>query len=345
MTVSPTARGRTTRGRTTRGRTRLLGVPLAALSLAGCASGPDRAEVLTVVADDGARPAFDEFDGASDALVDAVDAVCAPDAGLAAGAPSELLVAIETTRRVWYRSEAFWFGPVMDERSWARIDWPIATDEIDELLLAIDAGEPIDAEWMGSRVGADQRGLEGLAYVTALDDAAPVPGSARCTYLRATSAVIATEADSIADAWRDTPTELADDPEGAIDTLVADSTFALADVANMQLGDDMPLGDDGTTPLGVGDSVDRVTGVRSLYRHLGPLLSDDLAVRLDERLGVALTALEAAVDTTGAGAADWDDRRQAASDAVEAAHLLISTEVVAELGVTIGFSDADGDSG
>ncbi len=326
-------------------RHRILGVVVAALALGGCASGPDRAEVLDDVADGGARPAFAAFAAEATGLTGAVATACAtPDAD-----PTTLAAAIEATRDAWYRSEAFWFGPVMDERSWARVDWPIAADEIDDLLAAIEAGEPIDAEWMGTRVGADQRGLEGLAYVAALDDTAPSPGSARCTYLEATAAVVAAEADAISAAWQVTPTDLSDDPEGAVDTLVADSTFTLADVADMQLAEDVTLAPDGAVPLGVGDSADRLTGLAELYRLLAPLLSDDLAARLDERFATALAALDAAaLDGTDAGAASsaaWDARRQAAADAVEAVHLLISTEVVAELGVTIGFSDADGDSG
>ncbi len=72
-------------------------------------------------------------------------------------------------------------------------------------------------------------------------------------------------------------------------------------------------------------------GVREVYDALEPLLGDDLAERLDEEI-------EAAEGAFAAG--ELDEGRELAA-ALEAT---LATEVAARLDVTIGFSDADGDS-
>ena len=64
---------------------------------------------------------------------------------------------------------------------------------------------------------------------------------------------------------------------------------------------------------------------------LEPLLGDDLAERLDDEIDAADEAFESG---------DLDEGRELAAE-VEAT---LATEVAARLDVTIGFSDADGDS-
>ena len=85
-------------------------------------------------------------------------------------------------------------------------------------------------------------------------------------------------------------------------------------------------------PLDV--TVDRAAqlgGVGEVYESLEPLLGDDLAERLDDEIDAAVEAFEAG---------NLDEGRQLAAE-VEAT---LATEVAARLDVTIGFSDADGDS-
>ena len=67
------------------------------------------------------------------------------------------------------------------------------------------------------------------------------------------------------------------------------------------------------------------------------MLGDDLAERIGAQADMAIAAAEAI-----------DPARQpsivAARDAVKDLQILVSTEAASHLGVTIGFSDADGDS-
>ena len=85
-------------------------------------------------------------------------------------------------------------------------------------------------------------------------------------------------------------------------------------------------------PLDVAaDRAAQLDGVGEVYDVLEPLLGDDLSERLVDEI-------EAAEEAFAAG--DLDAGRTLAAD-VEAT---LATEVAARLDVTIGFSDADGDS-
>ena len=74
----------------------------------------------------------------------------------------------------------------------------------------------------------------------------------------------------------------------------------------------------------IGEGLSRCHGV------IPALVRCDLA---GERMSVAYTA-----------AADSPESVAAARDAIKAIRITVATEVVGRLGVTIGFSDADGDS-
>ena len=86
--------------------------------------------------------------------------------------------------------------------------------------------------------------------------------------------------------------------------------------------------------IGDGDS-----GISALVGAKDAGLRDRL-VAADEK---ATTAMDALPDSV-ADALDEPEDVQAASDAVSELKVLVSTEVASQLGVTINFSDSDGDS-
>lgn len=346
-------------------RPRLLSSLLAVIVLAAaCGSDtPERGDVLTGLADEVAIPSYERLATDARTLEVSIQALCADpdDATLA-----QAVEAVADARTAWLQTEALWVGPVMGRRSWAEVDWPIAPDEIEELIA--DETLELDFDRLGNRIGSDQRGLRAIEYVVGAPDAlGALVSSRRCDYLTGISAVIRQETDLLPGDWIDSWEEggpyrdvLGDEATGGLGDLVNDSLFLLEAMTDAELGKGMGLmGDppdldalvDGPLGLGVADLRDRTLGLAGVYgargdaAGLSPLLSDDLASRLQDQFRTALDALDA-LDGSLSDAID-DDREGVieARDALKAVQVTITTEVVASLGVTLGFSDADGDSG
>ena len=148
--------------------------------------------------------------------------------------------------------------------------------------------------------------------------------------------MIAAEADLIVADWTESWDDgdafvevLADDGEADawLEMLVNDGIFLVHKLT------EEPRDEGDLPPLDVAaDRAVQLDGVGEVYDALEPLLGDDLAERLDDEI-------EAAESTPSKLATSTRGRELAAE--VEAT---LATEVAARLDVTIGFSDADGDS-
>ncbi len=352
----------------------LLVVALAGTLVAGCGSGaPDRSEVLGGLADETIVPTYLELAERAGELAGAVDAVCAEPEAATVETASEALAAV---RAVWSRSEAIWVGPAMERRSWARIDWPIAADEIEALI--IDPSVELTLDYLGTRIGADQRGLGAIEYLVAGDSseaAIALADPARCAYLIGVTDVVVEETALLAADWEigwddgdPYRTTLAADGAG-LDPLVNDSLFLLEAMSDLELGQALGLsgGDadpnaivEGPGGFGADDLAGHLVGLRAVLvggatgdtnevdaesAGLGPLLTDELRSRLVAEFDAADVAVLAIDGPLGAAVADRPEVVTAARDAIKAIQITVATEVVAQLGVTIGFSDADGDTG
>ncbi|MEM9565551.1 MAG: imelysin family protein [Actinomycetota bacterium] len=347
---------------------------VAVLVAAGCGSGaPDRTEVLADLADETIVPTYVELAERADELAVAVDGVC--------GAPSEASVEIAVdalvgARDVWSRSEAVWVGPAMERRSWARIDWPIAPDEIEELI--VDPSAELTLDYLGTRIGADQRGLGAIEYLVAGEPSEAADALAdpdRCAYLTGITEVVAEEATLLAGDW--TTGEVDGEPtreafvadEGGVDSLVNDSLFLLEAMSDLELGRGLGLvssGEpdpeaivEGAGGYGADDLAAHLIGLRAVLvgaaagaddadnsaGGLAPLLTDELVSRLTTELDAADAAVAAVDGPLRQAATERPGQVTAARDAIKAVQITVATEVVAQLGVTIGFSDADGDTG
>lgn len=353
----------------------LLTAVIGCLMLAtACGSGgPDRTSVLADLANEAIIPAYEQFDAAASDLQAAAERLCDAPGGAAL---TDARRALAEARGAWSHSEAMWVGPVMDRRSWAVVRWPIAVDEIEELIA--DTSLVLDHDRLANRIGADQRGLGAVEHVlhtgaggsaatSDRDVLEALDGSRRCDYLRALTGVITEEASLLATGW----TERWDggqpyrdqfiSPDGdGLDTVVNDSLFLLEAITDLELGaaigtmdrePDPAAIDEGPAAAGVEDLTARLDGVRAVLvgneageEGLAPLLGDDIAGRLRDQLSAARAAVGAVDPPLRTAVAESPESVAAARDAIKAVQITVATEVVSHLGVTVGFSDADGDS-
>ena len=334
---------------------------------AGCGAGtPDRAEVLEDLADEVIVPAYERLAVSTEALAGATAELCST---LDPAALAVARRALEQARADWSYSEAVWVGPVMERRSWAVIDWPISAAEIEELIA--DSSVEIDYDRLARRIGADQRGLGAVDYLLGPPGAAALGELAdrrRCAYLAGVAEVAAAEAallpaDWTADFEGEGPYRAVfADPDGTgLDDVVNDSVFLLEAITDLELG--IALGEmgseadpsriaEGPAGLGAADLASRLEGLRAVLigadetpGGLSPLLGDDLTGRLAAQLASAAAAVAAIEPPLLEAVAASPQTVSAARAAIKDLQVTVATEVVSRLGVTIGFSDADGDTG
>jgi predicted lipoprotein len=302
-------------------RTRLVrALPVIALVAAGCGGGPGRDETVAAIATDGAQ-ALNAMVPVADEATDAVVAACK------SGKPADVDVAVDkvaTARTRWHETEAWWMGPATDLRANALVDWPANPDDVDDLLAATDP-TVIDADYLAEFVGADTRGYGAAAYVL---EGAPLEARA-CDFAVAATTLAASTIADVSEAWTDPAegqpyrSELSEGDQG-LDVVVNQLLPLLASREPTNVAargasiEDLLFGSDGDSGL-------------------TPLLNDDLVTRLRAETDRLLAAADLAEPTDEKAPAEY-------LAAAEALRATVATEVVAALGVTVTFSDADGDS-
>ncbi|CAN5793332.1 hypothetical protein BH18ACT2_BH18ACT2_17390 [soil metagenome] len=300
--------------------------PLLALALAfvlaACGDdGPSREEAMSAVATEVGVPSFEGVSANNGEVASAVDAACAaPDARTLGDA----VEAIDAARRSWLRSQAVWMGPAMERRSAGRIDWVVDSAGIEELVAG---AEELTPELVAEAVGSDNRGLRSLRSVLTRDDAADLLADQRwCAYLTSTAAVVAAEGRALFEEWRSFSAELTgDEVNDWLAMLVNDAVQTVkATTTEPSTEGDAPVEDPAV------DRVAQLQGVAAVMTRLGPLLCDELDQRLQDALAEAMGGYESG------------DVEQGRARAKEVERLL-TADVAGKLGVTIGFSDADGD--
>lgn len=299
---------------------------------AGCgADEPSRSETLAEFASDVAAPRYQLFASTANGTVDAINGLCE--------APSKqnvtvAIVTVEDARRGWLSMQSMWTGPVMERRSPAAIDWPVNVADVEALIDRSAAGE-IDPDVVGDTVGADTRGLSALRWVLTNDDVLERLGDERwCDYLTSTAAVVAQEADLLAADWTESWEEGPPFVEVLADNGAADEWLGMFVNDNINIANQLTTEPDDRSDEPISASTDRVAqleGLAAFADAIGTLLGEDLSGRLDDEIEAATAAY---------AAGDIEAGRQLAGE-VEAT---LATEVASRLGVTIGFSDADGDS-
>jgi predicted lipoprotein len=314
-------------------------------------------DTLAAVADDVIVPAYA-------ALVDSIDALEAELAELCAAPAETTLDTARTSWRAtatrWRATRAFAVGPAMERRLTAAIGFLARPESIDELL---QSAAPVDVVGLGD-AGAAVHGISALEvglFGEGSDALATVAGARRCQYVASTAALATDSITQVLDDWtggyRDTFVKGMDgDPQSSVDALVNEAIFRVTEVDDQGLraltearsADDLSANRaDGPAAFHLGELRATFDGVAQVVeggiRDLVAARSADTARRLDDAMDDAADAFAALPDSVTASFADPDATADA-QEAVLALKVLLSTEVASELGVTIGFSDADGDS-
>ena len=342
------------------------------------AKPPSRSEVLVSATDTLIVPRFREVAQEMDALQASINALCESPTQQSLDDARD---AWRDARVPWMRSQAMWFGPVMDRRSRSYVDWaPIEPERIEAMLEKRDS---IDAEYLREYLASTQRGLGAVEYVLFEDDDAVLgklggSDSIRCQYLVALGNLITEEtAGALAD-WTGEGTETppyaayfngtADDSlvgKSALNELVRTSVFMSRTIADMRLG--KALGVDGVTPdpealLGgdghsmIADMRNQVLGMQDVYlggdanSGLGvSALARGLSEATDERMRTAFEDALQAIDGLEEPLRETIHSNPQAALKAHAAlkrmQLTLSTDIVSLLDITVGFADTDGDGG
>jgi predicted lipoprotein len=317
----------------------------------GSSGGDSDEAVLQGLAEDVIVPAYARLEDDLGALADDLSAHCA------APSPEGLGTARETWRTVarsWQLTRAGAVGPSMERRLMADVAFRARPDPVEDLLAS---DEPIDTESLRAK-GSTFRGISLVEHL--LFGADPDPRT--CELLVAvvpisTDAVATVRAD-----WEDGDTAtFAEGPEG-------DPLASVDELANQVIACLTAIDDNGIRDLVLAETLDDALSTRRdgpgayvMAEHrallgsvaavvdggLGTLVeerSPDTAERLRRLTDEAVAAFEPRPDSADASYTDAHDQLVAASEAVAALKVLMTTEVASQLGITVRFSDADGDS-
>ena len=336
--------------------------------LAACSSGPSRQAVIGDLAQSVAVPGFQAVASRVDALDMAVVLLCADPS---AATLQDAQTAWRETRAAWMRTTPFWFGPVTG-RSRTLLDWGMVDPE--RLEQVISERDSTTAEDAREFLPATVRGLGAvellLFHGPPEEVVAALRERQRCEYLMAITRVAADEARAISEEWSgsyaqrvagDGADALSEDD--AVNFAAGTQVHLLKRLADMEVGP--ALGTTSPTPLidaipgaGAGHDTEdyrqQVGGIRDLY--LGPSGDDGLTAVVrarsadaDDRVRVALDEAVSAIDAVEGSMKDaataYAPEILLVYQKLKHLQLIWNTEVVSLLGVTVGFTDADGDSG
>ena len=351
-----------------------LTLALAALAAAAaCApEGPTEEEALISIVDAVIVPAYESAAAETSELRGALAAHCAAPSGATL---ADARQAWRDASVAWARTEAGGVGPVQDRRSDGYVAWPVVEPERIEALIADNPALTADAA--RNEISSTQRGLGGVEHALFADDADATltSGSPRCAYLLAVSEVAAEEASAVVDEWvvarRGTGPPYKDYFTGrsssslitneAVAEVVRTPVFLIREIVDMRLAGALGLrGDPDPTAIpGAGAEHAlpylraQIEGMRDVYEgadggwgisSLVSPLSGDADGRMRDRFRDALAAMDAVDGPLRPAAAAGAEEVVALHDALMALQNTLSTEVVSLLGVSVGFSDADGDS-
>ena len=276
------------------------------------------------------------------------------------------------------RSEATWFGPVMDRRSEGLLAWPQVDPERIEAMLVNNPAATEDDVRNG--LASTQRGSGAIEYLLFLPDALDLlsdSSSTRCGYLIALGLVIESEANAILKGWKEG--EDGDVPYSgyftgrassslitsqAVAELVRTQVFLIRTLVDMRLAAALGLREGGqdlsAIPGGAGynaldDLRNEVLGMRDMYMGADGAdglgisdivkgLSADTDERMREHFEGALVAIDAVQLPLRNAVSERPEQVQAVHDQLSELQRTLSTEVVSLLGVSVGFSNTDGDS-
>ena len=342
--------------------------------LAGCGSGgaSDR-DVLVSLTDEVVVPAYRSASEDVAQMDQDVKNLCSSpsEASLEAARQSW-----RDARASWMRTEAMWFGPVMDRRSVRLVDWsPTNVAGMDEMLAS---GRVLTTDEVREVLASNLRGFGAIEYLLfgANTPAGSNATEALCAYLTALTEVARTEVDAILKEWVDGAegrppykdyfsdrAGVSALPKAAVADVVRTQVFLIRDAVDMRMASALGLRADapdltlipGTAAdNGLHDLRNEILGMQAIYEGSGEegmgvsalvaALSEETDRRLREQFTAAISAIDAVEGPLRAAISERPEQVVAVHDALQDVQVTVSTEVVSLLGVSVGFTDTDGDS-
>ena len=342
--------------------------------LAGCGSGgaSDR-EVLISLADDVVVPAYRTAAEDMTHLDQSAKTLCSSPGETSLEAARQ---SWRDARASWMRTEAMWFGPVMDRRSVRLVDWsPTNAAGMDEMLAE---GRILSTDEVREVLASNLRGFGAIEHLL-FGDNTPAGSNATealCDYLTALTEVANTEVDAILKEWVDGAegrppyrdyfsgrASVSALPKAAVADVVRTQVFLIRDAVDMRMASALGLrGDEpdltaipGTAAdNGLHDLRNEILGMQAIYEGSGEeglgvsdlvvALSEETDQRLREQFTAAIAAIDAVEGSLRAAISERPDRVNSVHAALQDVQVTVSTEVVSLLGVSVGFTDTDGDS-
>ena len=345
-----------------------------AILMTSCTSdAPSDQEVLISLTDEVVVPAYQAVASDMAWLDHEVKKLCETpsDASL-----EDARQAWRTARESWTRSEAMWFGPVMDRRSLSLVDWsPTDASGVDSLLAE---QKPITAEAVRNTLSSNRRGFGAVEHILFDNDVLAKLGqsASRCPYLTGLTTVSREETEAILSEWVDgtdsrpaysdfftNRSNTALVPNDAVAEVVRTQVFLIRTIVDMRLASALGLRGGGpdlseipgnAADSGLPDIRHEVQGMKAVYEGSGQdglglsdlvrPLSEEADQRLREQFDSAIKAIDSVQGPLRVAIAERPAQVQAVYDRLADVQRTISTEVVSLLGVSVGFTDTDGDS-
>lgn len=353
-----------------------------ALAVSGCSgddaapttAAPDRDRAIDAVANDVIVPGYEQLATDTAALAEATGALCAtPDASTFDAART----AWDQAQQTWAATAAYRLGPIRWQRLTADIEYPVDPEKVD--ALTADGAEPVTPEELDG-LGADVRGLNAVQQLLfGIDDVDALTPRA-CSYTAAAASLAATSADDLLTAWTDgadgEPSALVQLTEPGDGSMWSDTTEALEDMLNTSLSTlitvaDMQLGpatgetteapepaeaDPGPAERALEDAEAALASVAAVWGEPSGEAAGGFAAlvpaEVDESVRAALAEALEQLGTVEVPIAQLDPANsvspamaalRAAYEQVVLVRTALRTEVASQLGLTVAFSDADGD--
>lgn len=337
---------------------------------AGCGQDTAIVDALDALSVEQAIPGYEDIAEGSADLALAAAGLCLDPTGEAVDSVRQQLVNLRIEHA---GMAAFRHGPAMDERDQGRINTVADPVAIEELILNLDPAV-FDAHYVSTSIGATKRGLYAAEYVL-FDDANIVATASalsdplRCQYLEAVLGAIAENLENTVAGWtlggeiKLPYTAVLANQEHTQDNLntsVETSVFLLRKIVDMELAPALGLVGTEADPstLAEGEAAQGLTLLLARLESVdqaivgdigvGVLVEEELRDRLQTEISEAQAQVESLMATHGpslhAALAADPGGVELLHDLIVTVERTLSTEVVGDLNVVVGFSDADGDS-
>ena len=330
-----------------------------------------RADVLESLTYRVILPGYTAAAGGMAQFSQSVDALCSGPSEEALGTARD---AWREARGAWLRTESYRFGPAMDRRAISLVDWwPIDVEKIERNLAG---EEPVTPERVKEFLPSTQRGLSVAEYLLfAPDSAGLADGSnpVRCAYLQSVASANSEEVAGILADWQgsgdsggyagyfDGTGSLALVDSDAEAEVVRSLVFQVRSIANMRLGAALGVdvaADASAIPSGDADNsredlLNQLGGIAAIYRDAEGGMGISARIRsisadTDTRMLAAIEATIAATESLEGSIIVQVEANpaqvRAVYDNMKELQRVLNTEIVSLLGVSVGFSDTDGDS-